>query len=236
MFSILMANYNAAQFIPESIDSVLKQTNSDWELIFVDDASTDNSLDIIAKYKDRRIRVFKHRKNQGYGKTLQTCARNAIGEIWGIFDSDDVLDCRAIEIMTREYKKYPDYSLLYSQHLVCDNKMKKIRIGQCGDLAPWTWFDIMSGKKKPKWPKIRVSHFKVFKKSFYDKTLGFTDFRRTVDKDIVLKLEEVGPIKFVDKVLYHYRAHSAGISRQKTTKTFGKEVTEQARQRRKKKK
>ena len=85
--------------------------------------------------------------------------------------------------------------------------------------------------KIPK-PRPRVSHFKVFTRDAYNKTDGYTEFRRSVDKDIVLKLEEVTKLKYVDKVLYDYRIHKKNISRDPGTKPHGKDIVAQAKKRR----
>ena len=53
--SIIMANYNAEKFIAESINSIIKQTYTDWELIVVDDCSTDSSVDIVKQFKDELL-------------------------------------------------------------------------------------------------------------------------------------------------------------------------------------
>ena len=64
LVSIIMPSYNTAKYIGESIDSVLAQTYSDWELIIVDDCSTDNTDEVVSKYlSDPRIRYLKNEKN-----------------------------------------------------------------------------------------------------------------------------------------------------------------------------
>ena len=60
LVSIIMPNYNSAKFIKDSIDSVVAQTYQNWELIIVDDCSSDDSLKIIQQYDDSRIRVIKN--------------------------------------------------------------------------------------------------------------------------------------------------------------------------------
>ena len=233
-FSILMANYNAGKYIKDAIKSVLRQTYTDWELIIVDDKSKDNSVEIINKFLgDPRIKLTIRDENGGYGKTLQTAVKHVTGEVCGILDSDDTLRSDALEIMVKNHVKHPECGLIYSQFMKCNANLKKIKKGDCTVIPPdTTWLDAMlSGKK----PKLRVSHFKTFRKSDYDRTDGFHDLRRTVDKDIVLKLEEVTKLLFVDEVLYYYRVHSQCISRSSSTHPFGKEVINKAIERRKSK-
>lgn len=87
-FSIIIPTYNRALFLPKAIDSVLAQTYTDWELIIVDDGSTDNTKDVVSKYKDDRIRYF-------YQQNAERCtARNngikqSSGKYICFLDSDD---------------------------------------------------------------------------------------------------------------------------------------------------
>ena len=230
-FSILMANYNGGKYIAESIQSALNQTYEDWELIIVDDKSTDNSLKVIQKFlNDGRIKLIKRDENGGYGKTLQTAMEHVSGSICGILDSDDVLDVNAIKIMVDAHIGKPNCGLIYSQYMKCNQKLKPTREGDCGPLQQGkSWLDhILQGLR----PKVRLGHFKTFKKEAYDKTEGFHEYRRTVDKDIVLKLEEVTDTLFINKILYYYRIHPQCISRNKKTRTFGKIVINNAKKRR----
>lgn len=230
-FSILMANYNAQKFVKHAIKSVLAQKYQDWELIIVDDKSTDNSVDKIKNFDDDRIKFFQRDKNGGYGETLRTTMKYATGEICGVLDSDDALREDALSIMAKAHDKYPKHGLIYSQYVKCNESMKRTARGDCGPLPKGiTWLDIML-KKIPA-PRPRVSHFKTFKRSAYDKTSGFHELRRTVDKDIVLKLEEITKLLYVDEELYFYRAHPAGISRSTKTHPYGKQVIERAKKRR----
>ena len=96
-----MATYNRAKTIERAINSVLNQSYANLELIIVDDGSSDNTSSILMKYRDPRIRVFKHAQNRG-----QTAARNSglkqiKGDWFTIFDSDDEMMPNAIETMIK---------------------------------------------------------------------------------------------------------------------------------------
>lgn len=99
LFTILMAVYNAEAYLPQAIDSVLAQTEGRWELLCVDDSSTDNSLAILQGYaqKDSRIHVLQSTTNQGPAKCRNMALSHAKGQYIGMLDADDWLDSDALE-------------------------------------------------------------------------------------------------------------------------------------------
>ena len=205
-FSVLIANYNNAIFIKEAIDSVISQSYSNWEIIIVDDASTDESIDVIQEYlNDKRIILDVNSENKGCGFTKNKCTKIATGDIFGFLDPDDKLTTEALDIMIKEHINGPEYSLIFSNRFVCDPQLNprknqpKIIYNKEVSLL-----DENEG---------RVSHFATFKKNKYIGTEGIDDsFKRAVDMDLYYKLEEVGQINFTDQRLYYWRVHSSGIS------------------------
>ena len=99
LVSIVMATYNRAKTIERAIDGVFKQSYSNWELIIVDDGSSDNTSEILDKYTDSRIRRFKHEKNKGVTATKNLGLKNIKGEWFTTFDSDDEMYPEALEVM-----------------------------------------------------------------------------------------------------------------------------------------
>ncbi len=89
LVSILMLTYNRANFLPEAIESVLHQTCSDWELVIIDDGSTDGTKDLIASYTDPRIRYIRHEDNAGLFVRRTESLSYATGVYTAILDSDD---------------------------------------------------------------------------------------------------------------------------------------------------
>lgn len=90
--SIITPTYNCAIFIEKTIESVIKQTYTDWELIIVDDCSTDNTEAIVSEYikKDRRIRYIKLEKNSGAAVARNKAMELASGKYMAFLDSDDI--------------------------------------------------------------------------------------------------------------------------------------------------
>ena len=92
LVSIVMPAYNVEKYIEESIESVLYQTYSNWELIIVNDCSLDNTYKIIKKYhkKDSRIKSYSLLKNQGVANARNIAINNAKGKYITFLDSDDI--------------------------------------------------------------------------------------------------------------------------------------------------
>src|SRR5574344_279544 len=94
LISVIIPSFNYESFISQAIESVLAQTYSNWELIIVDDGSSDNSLDVIRSYsdKDNRIKLFTHENNQnkGLAKTLELGVSKSNGDWIAILESDDM--------------------------------------------------------------------------------------------------------------------------------------------------
>lgn len=207
-FSILMANYNNAKYIKEAIKSVISQTYPHWELIIVDDVSTDNSIEKIKPYlKDNRIKLILHEKNIGYGGALKTAADNASNMILAVLDADDKLHENALKIMSEVYKNNPKYGFIYSTYWICDSNMQNPQIAK--KVGP-------VDSQKTNLHGTNVSHFKTFQRDFYIKTKGYDPTqKRAVDKDIIFKMEEVTRFKFINKPLYYYRWHGKGLTQEK---------------------
>ena len=90
LVSVIMPSYNTASYIKETIQSVLNQTYTNWELIIVDDCSTDNTEDVLSFFNDKRIRFFKNGKNSGAAISRNKALREARGQWIAFLDSDDL--------------------------------------------------------------------------------------------------------------------------------------------------
>ncbi len=206
-FSILIANYNNGQFLEECLQSVFDQTYTNWEIILVDDGSTDlKSWEIYEKYKTHpKIKIFINDKNKGCGYTKNRCVKEATGFICGFLDPDDTITSDALEIMVNMHLENPQKSLIYSTNYLTDRNLNIIGINNSvGELGQLGYF-CGSGKG--------VSAFASFKLEKYALTTGIDpSLKRAVDQDLYYKLEETGSFRYIDKPLYLYRRHPEGIS------------------------
>jgi glycosyltransferase involved in cell wall biosynthesis len=89
LISVVLVTYNRAHLIRRAVDSVLAQTLDDWELIVVDDGSTDDTRKVIAGYQDARINYVRHDRNKGPGAARNTAIAVAGGAFLAFLDSDD---------------------------------------------------------------------------------------------------------------------------------------------------
>lgn len=211
LISVLIANYNNGHYLQEAIDSVQQQTYDNWEVIIVDDGSTDNSKEIYRQYeRDSRFHIFYNGANRGCGYTKWSCVKEAHGDICGFLDPDDVLLSGALEKMIKVHEAHPEVSIVYSRCYQCDtdlnikgtNKLLELKEGE--SYYTYRWFGAMN--------------FSSFKKSFYDQTEGISPYLLAgVDQDLYFKMEEVGKIYVLDEFTYKYRK---GVSTAVTNNWF----------------
>ena len=99
LVSIIMPNYNCSLFLREALESVLTQTYRNWELIFVDDCSTDDSVSLVKSVckNDSRIRIYENQKNMGAAFCRNRAIQVASGKWIAFLDSDDVWDPTKLE-------------------------------------------------------------------------------------------------------------------------------------------
>ncbi len=106
LISIIVPVYNAEKFISETINTVLKQTYKNWELILINDCSKDNSIKIIKTYKDDRIKLVNNDKNCGAALTRNNGIKEAKGRYICFLDADDLWDKEKLEKQLRFMKKF----------------------------------------------------------------------------------------------------------------------------------
>lgn len=131
LVSIIMPNYNGGKYLRETIDSVLSQTYKNWELLFVDDCSTDDSLEIIKTYEDARIRVFQNEKNGGASVSRNYALRMARGRWAAFLDSDDLWKPKKLEEQLRFMVKN-NYSFTYTRYSQIDELSEPLNIEVTG--------------------------------------------------------------------------------------------------------
>ena len=202
--SVIMANFNNGRFIEDAIKSVMSQTYTNWEIVIVDDGSTDNSRDVLNRYiHQENIKIYFNESNRGVGYTKRKCVDKSFGDLCAILDTDDILSENALETVVKAFAANPDAVMVVGGFEYYDITMENI-IRQ------------KYYKKNTSDKSILEYGFAfgwdVFSRKAYYQTEGFDEKQTADDQDLYFKLEEVGKILFLDKYLYKYRQHGEGIS------------------------
>ena len=99
MISVIMPVYNAEKYICQTVESILKQTYTDFELILIDDCGTDKSIDLVKKtYSDTRIKYYRNDKNMGIAYSRNRGLEVATGEFVAFMDDDDIAPLNRLEL------------------------------------------------------------------------------------------------------------------------------------------
>ena len=124
--SVVMSTYNQAKTLPEAIDSIIGQSFDDWELIIVNDGSTDNTADILHTYasKDNRIRILTNAEHKGFASSFNRGIDKARGEFIARMDDDDLVTPNRLAKQYAFMQEHPDTIITYS--FIGSTKNKKI--------------------------------------------------------------------------------------------------------------
>ena len=120
LVSVIMPNYNSEKYVEATVKSVLAQTYQNWELLFVDDCSTDNSLEIVRSFNDDRIKILQNDVNSGAAISRNYALREAKGKWIAFLDSDDLWEP---DKLSRQicYMVDNGYDFTYTYYRVCND-------------------------------------------------------------------------------------------------------------------
>jgi glycosyltransferase involved in cell wall biosynthesis len=127
--SVVIPTYNRTHFIIEAIQSVLDQTFQDFEIVVVDDGSTDNTKDVVDSFQDPRIKYI-YQENRGVAAARNTGISASIGEYIAFLDSDDVLLKNALEKKVQVLDRYPEVAFSYGKANVMDENGHLLRLSK----------------------------------------------------------------------------------------------------------
>lgn len=214
VISVVMPVFNAERFLTDAVESVLSQTFRDFELIAIDDGSTDRSLEILngLSRRDARIRVIS-RPNKGISVTRNEGIEQARGEYIAATDADDVSMPIRFESQIRFLRNHPDHVAVGGQVVLTDTEGEPLRrwdlYEPTHDLIDAAHLVGRSGA---------ISHPScLFRREALRKVGGYSDrFEVAHDIDLFLRLAEVGKLGNVPETVMHYRLHPGSACNQKT--------------------
>lgn len=126
--SICVPAYNAAIYLPTTLQSILNQTFQNFEVIIADDCSTDNTQQIIQNFPDKRIRYFKNEKNLGWVANMNRCLKEAQGPYICILNADDGWRESFLKTMISVLDQNPKVGLIFSAYHIIDASGKELKL------------------------------------------------------------------------------------------------------------
>lgn len=208
LVSIVMVNYNQEQFIKEAIDSVIAQTYKNWELIIVDDGSTDRSVEIIKSYKDKRIRPIYLEENSHICIATNVGFSYVTGEYIARLDSDDVWEKDKLYKQIALLEETPEARVCFTQVNIIDENSENINAKEIELLK------LYNSRQKDRKNWIRFFFFignsllqtLVFERKLLDEIGGFNlAYCQLHDFDFLIRLIKKTDFYFTEEKLVCYR-------------------------------
>ena len=207
LVSVLMPVYNGEKYLREAIDSVLAQTYINWELIIVNDGSTDNTKNIIHSYTDSRIRYFENEKNMGLGFVRNRTVELAKGKYCAILDSDDIALPQRLAQQVRFLEHHSNYGLCGSWAKSVDGTINYTYPSNNEIIKCSLMFHL------PFIHSATMVHTSLLQKNSYD-----AKFAPCEDYNLIIRLSEQTKMANLRKYLVRYRTHAENISLLKPNK------------------
>ena len=203
LVSIIMPSYNTGRFISETIESVLAQSYSNWELIIVDDCSTDNTDEVIEDYiSDDRIKYIKNDKNSGAAISRNRALREAKGKWIAFLDSDDLWESQKLEKQITFMENYK-YRFSYTNYIEIDED--SIFNGKC----------VTGPKRITKHGMYNYCWMGCLTVMYDAEAIGLVqieDIKKNNDYAMWLKISKKANCYLLDETLARYRKRSGSIS------------------------
>ena len=210
LVSILIANFNNGRFIAETLESAVKQTYPNTEIVIVDDGSEDDSLSVIERFisahPEAKARLVKNTDHKGCGRIKRQCVELSEGQYFCFLDPDDTIVPEAVATLMEVFKAHPEYGIVYCTHYLCNENLEPQGVSNYPGRIP-------EGQSHLTSTEGHISALALCNRKIYDQTSGIdASYYVSEDHDLYLKMEEVAPVFFVDKALYYYRKHDHNTS------------------------
>lgn len=209
LVSIIMPSYNTARFIKETVESVLAQSYTNWELLIVDDCSTDNTDDVVAQFLgDSRIKYIKNSKNSGAAVSRNRALREAKGKWIAFLDSDDLWEPHKLKNQIA-FMKNNGYHFSYTNYIEIDEDSKPN-----GKTVSGPKCISKSGMHNYCWPGCLTVMYDAEEIGL----IQIEDIRKNNDYAMWLKVCRKAKCCLLDETLAKYRKRSGSISNHGYTK------------------
>lgn len=211
LVSVMMPAYNAERYIGQAIESVLAQHYAHWELIVVNDGSSDNTAGVAAHYTDPRIRVI-HQENQGESVARNRALDEMKGEYVAFLDADDVFFPHHLEIAVRYLQEHPERDAVYTDGYHCDeegNQLAPLSSRRRGPFTGDIFEELVRASDVHGPPTCVVLH----RRPILDQDLRFDpDIVIGPDWDFMTRYAQWAQFGYVDDHTVLYRIHRTNVS------------------------
>ena len=206
--SVIIPTYNRASLIERAIRSVLEQTYKPFEIIVVDDGSTDNTREVVESIGDPTVK-YCYKENGGAGSARNYGAKQAQGDWLAFHDSDDVWRPDKLKAQTEYAKKHPEFNLIYSKYEMhfYDGSTAIIPFGEDIELLEGNIQHILLVKNSIGTPTVLVKKQAFFEIGGFDENL-----RCIEDWNFVIRFAERNSIGFVNEVTMDAYRVDASVS------------------------
>ena len=208
LVSIIMPSWNTEPFIADSIRSVLAQTYPRWELLIVDDCSTDRTDEVVFSFDDPRIRYFKNETNSGAALTRNRALREAQGEYIAFLDSDDLWAPEKLEKMLAFMQSH-HYAFAYHEYTKIDENSEPLNVYVSGP-------QVVTKRKMYHYGYPGCLTFMYSAKECG--LIQIKDIRKNNDYALLLKLCKMQDCYLLKENLAQYRIRKRSISHDKLSK------------------
>ena len=197
--TVITPSYNQAEFLEETIQSVLQQNYPNLEYIIIDGGSTDHSVDIIRKY-EKHLSYWVSEKDDGQSHAINKGLKQASGEIISWLCSDDLYVPGTLLEVSRFFSLHPEIALMHGKSVLFGNRRKELTIG--GDIKdlPLRYFAVIPYPQPSSFFRRQV----IDESGLLDESLHFG-----MDYDLLIRIALSYSIQANDKILSRYRLHSS---------------------------
>lgn len=209
LVSIIMLTYNRAPFIAKAITSILAQTYQNWELIILDDGSTDNTAAVVAGFSDNRIRYLRDTVNKGLYARRSESLSHVTGDYVAILDSDDYwTDADKLTAQVAYLMKHPSCVVVGTFITLIDEHDATV-----GNNSYYT--DDATIRRQILWRNQFANSSVLMRRSALLKTTGYQNYAPCEDYELFLQLGHHGTFGNLPRHSLAYRVHGGGESARK---------------------
>lgn len=203
--SIILPVYNGERYLRESLDSILGQTYQNFELIIVDDCSSDSTGQIISEYmeRDKRISSVKNAINMKLPKSLNVGFGNATGDYLTWTSDDNKYKPNALETMVKYLEDYPSVSMVYTNYTEIDTNGNITKEKELDDIRRIAFKNVVGAS-------FLYRREAAEQVGEYDSNLFLAE-----DYDYWIRICKNGEIVHLNKSLYYYRKHEKSLTSQR---------------------